>query len=374
MKRAILKPREERRIQRGHLWVYRNELETIPPLEDGDVADVYTHDGKFLARCFYQAEGGIAFRVLDYAQVDIDATFLAGRISRARGLRETLFPGSSVYRWTHGESDGLPGLVVDRYASVVHVHTSCAFYARHADVLVDAFMSGGDVTGVSLQFSGRREPRGTMPRQLRCDFGGIEVEIDLEKSQKTGLFLDQRLNRQWLRELAPNKRVLDCHAYVGAWSIEAAKAGAAQVTAVDSSAPAIERARHNAELNGVLERCSFETKDVSAKLQEDALYDIVILDPPALAKTRASAEKALGLYQSLNRDAMKRITPGGYLITSSCSHFVDREAFMEMLKRASRAAHRPLTLLALAGASPDHPVSLAMPETEYLKCAIARVD
>jgi len=339
-------------------------------LSDGEVVDVYTYEQRFLARGFHQSSGGIGVRVLAFHQTEIDDAWLSGTIAQARALRETLFPGSSVYRWLHGESDGLPGLIADRYGDAVHVHSSCAFYAQRLDPLVAAFTRGGDISGALFQMTGKSEWRGKANDEIECDFAGIKLGVDVRGGQKTGLFLDQRLNRKWLQSLAPGKRVLDGHTYAGAWSIEAALAGAASVLGVDSSNAAIDRARRNAALNGVERVCTFEEADIAEVLRRREVYDVVVLDPPALAKTRASAEKALGLYQSLNRDAIKCLAPGGYLITSSCSHFVDVEKFREMLKRAARSAERHCTMLALQGASPDHPVLMEMPETEYLKCAV----
>jgi 23S rRNA (cytosine1962-C5)-methyltransferase len=373
MNRLTLKPREERRVQRGHLWIYRNELHAVPPLDDGEIVDVYTYEQRFLARGFFQASGGIGVRALTFHQSEIDDAWLSGTIAQARALRETLFPGSQVYRWLHGESDGLPGLIADRYGDVVHVQSSCAFYAQRVDALAAAFTRGGDISGVLFQTSGKSEWRGQASDEIVCDFAGVKLCVDMRGGQKTGLFLDQRLNRKWLRTLAPGKRILDGHTYAGAWSIEAAMAGAQSVLGVDSSNAAIERARRNVALNDTGGVCAFEEADILEALRRQQTYDIIVLDPPALAKTRASVEKALGLYQVLNRDAIKSIAPGGYLITSSCSHFVDVEKFREMLKRAARSAERHCTVLAFEGASPDHPVLMEMPETEYLKCAVLQV-
>jgi 23S rRNA (cytosine1962-C5)-methyltransferase len=202
---------------------------------------------------------------------------------------------------------------------------------------------------------------------------GLSFALNLDTSQKTGMFLDQRVNCRTLDSLAPGARVLDGHCYAGLWSCHAARAGATEVLGVDTSAPAIEAARGNAERNGFTGQCRFECTDIRIALNRGERYDVVILDPPALAKSRAQATRALGLYQALNRDAMNCVEPGGYLITSSCSHFVDTPAFVEMLKRAAAAVHREVWTLEVRGAAPDHPVLMSMPETSYLCCAVLRI-
>lgn len=373
MKTAILLPKEDRRLLRGHVWAYRNEFATLPPLEDGEWVDILSHERRFIGRGFYQAEGGIAVRLISSDHIEPDGAFLNERIKAARLFRETLFPGSATYRWLHGESDGLPGLVADRYGAVVCAHSSCRFYIEYADDLLRAFVATPGVTGARLECCGKVIQHGDIPNPLECDFDGVRVAVNVVSGQKTGLFLDQRLNRKRMALFAAGRRVLDGHCHAGAWSAQAALAGATSVIGVDTSSSAIEQAQQTAELNGVGSTCAFECADILQVLSRSEMFDMIILDPPAFAKARSQKDKALGLYQSLNRDAIKIITSGGYLVSSSCSHFVAREEFVEMLKRAARAAQRSCALIELRGASPDHPVLLAMPETEYLTCAILRI-
>lgn len=366
---ATMLPREDRRLLRGHLWGYRNEFDQLPAIEDGGLVDVFTAKRRFVGRGFYQGTGGIAVRLLTRHQEDIDGGFFRGRIAAAGQLRERVLPGATTYRWVFGESDGLPGFVADRYGDVVAGKSSCAFYGQHADAIAKAFMEGG-ATAVQLDVPGGVRTFGSVPAELRGEMNGISLAVERDEAQKTGLFLDQRLNIAAACQFAGGAHVLDGHCYVGAWSCALAKAGAASVRGVDTSAPAIARAEANAALNGVEERCRFDTADVAAVLQEKTLYDMVILDPPALAKARGQQRKALGLYQALNAAAMQALKPGGILVTSSCSHFVTAADFAEVLKRASATARRPGLLLDFRGAAPDHPVLLSMPETEYLCCAI----
>lgn len=374
MKRLTLKAREERRLLRGHLWAYRNEFESFPDLADGDVVDVMSDRGRFVGRGFYQAEGGIAVRLLSRAPAAVDIKFFAERIDRARRFRDRLYPGESVYRWVFGESDGLPGLVADRYGPLVSAQASGAFYEGVAEDVARAFLAHEGVEGVRLAVASGVRTYGDVPRTVICDINGLHFSVDPDAGQKTGLYLDQRENWTLVKRFASGARVFDGHCYTGAWSCHAASYGAQQVLGVDTSKSAVEGARRHAEANGLADRCTFECVDVREALGRDERYDVAILDPPALAKSRRHASKALGLYQSLNRDAMAALVPGGILITSSCSHFVDATAFLEALKRAANSAQRQARVLEVRGAAPDHPVMLSMPETGYLTCVVLEVD
>jgi len=373
MKRLRLKPKEERRLLRGHLWAYRNEFAEVADLEDGALVDVYSDRGRLVGRGFYQAQGGIAVRILRRRQAPVDGAYLADRVGRALAFRTRLFPDETVYRWIHGESDGLPGLVADRYGAVVAASSSCAFYASIGDELAEAFLAHEGVSGFRLEVCGDVRRSGDVPDEAACTTDGLQLRVALEGGQKTGLFLDQRLNALAIRAHVRGARVLDGHCYVGLWSCHAALGGAREVRGVDSSEEAVGRATEHARLNGVDGVCRFEAADVAAVLNEGESYDCVLLDPPALAKSRPQAAKAQGLYQALNRSAMKAVSPGGILVTSCCSHFVPRERFLEALKRAATSAQRQVWILGVRGAAPDHPVLMAMPETAYLTCVTLRV-
>ena len=373
MIRCRLQAKEERRLLRGHLWAYRNEFAEIPETEDGEVVDVFSAQGRFVGRGFYQAQGGIAVRLLARRQCALDAAFLAEKLETALRFRERIFPGENVYRWVFGESDGLPGLVADRYGSLVSAQTACSFYRSRADALAQAFLSHDGVTGVRFVVCDQVQRFGDVPAQVECVVDGAKVGVAVEAGQKTGMFLDQRANAFAARRYASGARVLDAHCYIGLWTVHAALAGAAHVTAVDTSAPAVELAEANARRNGVEAHCEFACADVTEVLQRGDTYDLIVLDPPAFAKSHAHERKALGLYQTLNSVAMKAVASGGVLVTSSCSHFVSREWFMETLKRAATQVQRQVWILEERGAAPDHPVLMAMPETAYLKCVVLRV-
>lgn len=373
VKSATLNPKEERRLLRGHAWAYRNEFKQLPEAEDGEIVDVFAANRRFVGRGFYQKDGGIAVRILSRRQEDIDRAWLNERVAQALAFRQRLFPTGDVYRWVFGESDGLPGLVADRYGAVVSAQTACAFYAQRVEELSEIFLAQPGVSGVVLERAGRPQRFGEVPDAVDCVIDGVKAGFSLESGQKTGLFLDQRRNYLAMRPYAQGARVLDGHCYVGLWSCHAALAGAASVVGADTSAKAIELAQANAERNGVAGQCTFECAEIEALLDRGGAYDLVILDPPAFAKARNQSSKALARYQALNAAAMRVIEPGGILVTCSCSHFVDAPAFLETLKHAAATAQRQALLLEMRGASPDHPVLLSMPETAYLKCAVLRI-
>jgi len=373
MHRLILKPREERRLLRGHLWAYRNEFATAPDLPDGTLTDVYAPGGRFVARGFYQAEGGIAVRLLTRRQTGIDAAFIENRLTEALALRERLFPGETTYRWVFGESDGLPGLIVDRYGATAHAMSSCAFYREQSEAVVRGLMRHAGVAGVRCEWPGGVETAGDAPNDVEVVMEGLTYQVDLAGGQKTGLFLDQRVNARMMRTLAPGARVFDGHCYAGMWSMEAARAGATETVGVDSSQRAIAAATANAARNGLDARTRFVCGDVMETLQAtEAPYDVVLLDPPAWAKTRGAQGQARTLHQALHRAAFGALKPGGFMVTSTCSHHLDPADFVESIKRAARDVQRDALILETAGAAPDHPVLLAMPETRYLTCVALR--
>lgn len=373
MQTAILKEKEERRLLRGHLWAYRNEFAQLPEVGDGEIVDIVSLKGRLIARGFYQARGGIAVRILTDREEPIDSAFIARRVARAKRYRDSMYPAQSTYRWIHGESDGLPGLIADRYDGVVCAETTCAFYSQCAEDLANAFLSVDGVRGVRLEVNSTVQTFGDASGPVEVEINALRYLVDIDAGQKTGMFLDQRENCAMATRVAESARVFDGFCYAGQWSLNMAKANAAQVVGVDSSPAAIEAARRNAALNGLDDRCAFECGDTGDRLRRGERYDVIILDPPALAKSRGQTQKALGLYQSLNRDAMNALEHGGYLITSSCSHFVDMPAFQEMLKRAARSAQRDAWIVETRGAARDHPVLMSMPETAYLKCVMLRV-
>jgi 23S rRNA (cytosine1962-C5)-methyltransferase len=345
----------------------------VPELEDGDIFDVYASNSRFTGRAFYQARGGICGRILSFHQSSIDRDFFKKRLRNAEELRRKLFPGSTLYRWIHGESDGLPGLIIDRYDSALSIQTSCAFYQKHQPLLEEILLSWPGISFLSFSFRDSRSEAGETLESFQVELKGLKLGLSLSSTQKTGLFLDQRENWPLVEPFASGARVLDAFCYHGLWGLHAARAGASSVTCIDTSQAALDQAKENARLNELDQQCVFLREKVENHLQDSGLYDVIILDPPAFAKSRKQQRAAFALYENINVSALKKLAPGGMLISCSCSHFLDNTLFEEMLKRAARRAASQLQLLMMRGAAPDHPVLTAMPETAYLKCAVLRM-
>ena len=387
MKTVKLKNKEERRILRGHPWVFSNELQNMPAeLSPGDLVDVLDHAGRFIGRGYINPHTLIAVRILTRKQEEIDAGFFLRRISSARALREVLGFGGS-FRAVFSEGDGLPGLIVDKYADTLVVQSSTAgidgllgiitsalkeVYSPQAIVLRNDTASRG-IEGLTQE---QRVIHGTAAGPVLIEESGIQYTVDVLEGQKTGFFFDQRENRQALRDYVRGRRTLDCFCYVGAWSLNAARFGASEVIGLDSSQKAVDLATANAALNGL--HAQFIVADVFEELRklekQHERFNCIILDPPAFVKSRAKIREGLKGYKEINLRAMKLLEPGGVLVTCSCSHHVDQDLFKEMLIDAAYSAGRQARLLEMRSQARDHPMLLAARETQYLKCAILTIE
>ena len=393
--RLSLRPGLGRHLRAGHPWVFRKGLEQVPRIPAGSVVDV-TEGGKFVARGYFDPHSPIAVRVLTRDVRDtIDQAFLEGRIARALRLRRGLLDlsATNAFRWVHGEGDGLPGVVVDLYGTLAVVKLYSAGLTPYRGMLVEALrrvnpelsgVLGRDQAGEAETLEedagrgGGHVLWGEAPEQVTILEKGVRFRVDPWRGQKTGFFLDQRENRALVRHLAKGARVLNCFCFSGGFSVNAALGGATHVFSVDQDADAIALARDNFRENGLdPEKQDFLAADVFRLLQsfreEGRQFELVVLDPPAFAKTQRAVEAALDGYASLNRQALALVTPGGLLATSSCSARVSPEAFLGALKEAAGKAGVDLTLLEERYQPPDHPVALAFPEGRYLKFHVFRV-
>jgi 23S rRNA (cytosine1962-C5)-methyltransferase len=387
VKTVKLKNKEERRILRGHPWVFSNELQNASAeLLPGELVDVLDHGGRFIGRGYINPHTLIAVRILTRKQEEIDAGFFLRRIQAARSLREMLGFGDS-FRAVFSEGDGLPGLIVDKYADTLVVQSSTAgidgllgtitsalneVYSPQAIVLRNDTASRA-IEGLTQE---KQVIHGTAAGPVLIEESGIQYTIDVLEGQKTGFFFDQRENRQALKDIVQGKRTLDCFCYVGAWSLNAARFGASEVIGLDSSQKAVDLATANAALNGL--SAEFIVADVFEELRKlekrHERFNCIILDPPAFVKSRAKIREGLKGYKEINLRAMKLLEPGGVLVTCSCSHHVDQDLFKEMLIDAAYSAGRQARLLEMRSQARDHPILLAARETQYLKCAILVVD
>lgn len=376
------------RAQDGHPWVFAGEIETIGgDFAPGDLVTVVDHRGRFVGRGFINPASLIRVRLLTHRDEQVDDDFWLARLRAAWELRRS-FWAESAFRVVFAESDGLPGLVVDRFGPWLVMQTLALGVEVRRDFLVEALRSLTGCTGVFLRndapvrdLEGLPQERGPapgtppdLPTRVEVTEGDVRLWVDVAEGQKTGHFLDQRLNRAAAARLAPGARVLDAFSYTGGFAIHAARAGAREVLAIEASAWAVGLARENAELNGVADRCRFQEGNAFDLLrtldQERERFDLVILDPPAFARSREALEGALRGYKEINLRALHLLNPGGYLVTSSCSSHLDPDTFLGVVAGAARDAGRRVLVLEARGQPPDHPILLGYPESRYLKCLI----
>jgi 23S rRNA (cytosine1962-C5)-methyltransferase len=386
MKTIRLRDGKERSLLRRHPWVFAGSVDKGGG-DSGETVRVEASDGTFLAWGAYSGRSQIRVRAWSFDEAErIDEAFFARRIERALALRSRLPIDSDGVRLVHGEADGLPGLIVDRYADLLCAQFLSAGTERWKGAIADALLAATGCTRLyERSDSGVRGLEGLAAKTgwLRGE-GSTEVTIrehdwkltlDVAEGHKTGFYLDQRDNRArfaaWVGQLGV-RRVLNCYCYTGGFTIAALAGGAAQVTSVDSSAPALARVRSHVALNGFDDALStLADADVNAFLREQlkagAQFDAIVLDPPKFAPTAAHAERAARAYKDINRLALKLLAPGGLLLTFSCSGGVGAELFHKIVAGAGIDAGVDGALLARLEAAPDHPTTLFFPEGEYLK-------
>ena len=384
--RLVLRKNQDRRLRGGHPWVFSNEVAMVEGAPaDGDLVEIADFRGAFLGRAYYNRRSLICARLLTRGRDEVDEAFFVRRIERALKLREAIEPGAAAERVVYGESDQLPGLVVDRYgdwlavqvltlgievrAELVRAALERVLRPRGVMRIADSALRA--LEGLPLE---RGVWWGEVPERIEVVLEGLTLEVDLHGGQKTGLYLDQRQNRRRAEARARDQRVLDLFCYQGEWALHAARGGATEVLAVDSSAPALAIAGRNAERNGLAGRIHFRQGDCFDVVREleraGERFGMVLLDPPALIKSRNHLAGGARAYRDINRAAMGLLAEGGILISCSCSHHLEDPLFRQVLIEAARAARRPFRVLDWAGEAPDHPQLLAVPETHYLKCAV----
>lgn len=387
-----IRPKHSRRVRAGHPWLYSNEIEMTPEtraLAPGTVVAVADSGGERLGAATFNPGYLIAARMLSRdAGAAIDAGWLAGRLERARALRDRLLD-APCYRLVHGEADGLPGLVVDRYGGICVAQLNSAGMERLGDALGEALFAALPIGGAVIRRdgSGRRfegletgppVSLGETETPVRIVENGCGFLADPLEGQKTGWFFDHRENRARAAALSAGCSVLDLYCYLGGFGIQAAAAGAASALGIDRSAPALDLARRTAAENGLAERCRFLRGDVFEALEEFAAegrtFDVVIADPPAFVKVRKDLKPGLRGYRKLVRLAAAATAPRGILCVASCSFHVDALMLGEQIRRGLADAGRSGRILHLGGAGPDHPVHPHLAESAYLKCFFLQLD
>ena len=380
-----LKPNANSRVLAGHPWVFANEcVELLPPAQDGAVVECRDAKGRFLGTGIYNSKSQIVWRRLSRDRTELDETYLRSALTRALALREGL---GEFKRLVWSESDDLPGVVVDQFDDtlVAQIQTLAmeqrsallgdllAELAKPAEIIFRNDANIRKLEGLPVEVH-TRSGTAWAPRWVQID--GLDYWLDLQGGQKTGFYLDQRLQHAAVAKYAPGKRVLDAFCNQGSFALHCARAGAASVRGLDSAFDAIGQSKKNAERNGLA--ADFVAANVfdwfTAQRDVAPAWDLIILDPPPFAKSKSALEGALRGYKEINLRAMKALTPGGVLATYTCSHHMQEAQLREVLAEAAADAKRRVHVLEWCHQPPDHPVLVTMPESEYLRGYILRVE
>jgi len=393
---VLLRPGEADRVLAGHPWIYQGSILRLSrPAEDGDLVQVKDHRQRFLGTGFFNSKSRIHVRVIAPERVEVTPAFFDQRIRAALAVRQRHLPQARSFRVVNAESDLLSGLIVDKYEDVLVVQISSLGMERRKAMIVDVLRSIFsprlilERSEMSFRkFEGLPEANGVLfgelpegaPAIQSIRLNGLQFEVDLRAGHKTGFYLDQQANYLAVASLiarTPGAQVLDCFSFLGGFALHAARAGAAHVHALDQSAEVIAAAQRLAALNGLADRCSFETANVFDWLKAQSTtapnekliprFDAIVLDPPSFTRTRAAVPDALRGYKEIHLRSLKLLKLGGTLATFCCSHHVDAGMFLDTILSAAYDAHRLLRRVATYSQSPDHPVIPSIPETEYLK-------
>ncbi len=387
-----LKKHEDRRLRNGNPWIYSNEVDVahtpLSAFTPGQAVVIENHEGRALGAGYINPHSLICVRLLSRdPTVQFDKDFFSQRIQNALKLRERLF-SAPFYRLVFGESDGLPGLVIDRYGDVLVLQITAAGMDKLKDEIraallellqPKAILMRNDVPVREIEkLTCAVEPLyGEPPQKIELSENNARFSVPIWSGQKTGWFYDQRTNRASLLKYVKGKRVLDVFCYLGAWSIQAALHGASEVQCVDSSAQALEWLQENATLNNVQDKIKLLNEDAFKALvrlhEAQEKFDVIILDPPAFVKKRKDFKEGFNAYRRLNELAMRLLTTDGILISASCSMHLQRDDLRDVLSAAACRYDRTLQIIEQGHQAPDHPIHPAIPETDYLKAFVTRV-
>ncbi|MDT3718847.1 class I SAM-dependent rRNA methyltransferase [Pseudomonas oryzihabitans] len=390
--RLRLKANADRRLRAGHLWVYSNEVDVVAtPLtafEPGDQAILETTSGKPLGLVALSPNNLICARLFsrDTGYL-LDKSLLVHRFKVALSLRERLF-GSHCYRLVYGDSDFLPGLVIDRFNDILVVQIASATMERQRDAILAALLQVFKPQGVLWKNDGSARTAegltsyvevayGEVPDWVALEENGVRFEAPVREGQKTGWFYDHRLNRARLAPYVEGKRVLDLFSYIGGWGVQAAAFGASEVMCVDASGFALDGVERNATLNGLAEKLVCVEGDVFEALKElkagEEKFDVIVADPPAFIKKRKDLKNGEAAYRRLNEQAMRLLNKDGILVSASCSMHLPEDDLQNILLGSARHLDRNLQILERGAQGPDHPVHPAIPETRYIKSLTCRL-
>ena len=381
-------PGKEKRVYHRHPWIFRSDIARIDgTYVPGDILDIYSSKGKFLARGFYNPASQIALRIMTYHEEPVNSDFIFQRVHDAVEYRRS-FADLRSCSLIFAESDRLPALIVDSFGDTLVLQCLALGMEHFKQDVVNALVSELHPAGIwerndvpVRRLEGLEMQTGLLygfvPDQVYMEENGIKFLVDVKEGQKTGFFLDQKENRAAIAPFVKGKKVLDCFTHTGSFALHAGFYGAADVTGIDISEYACEFATENAKLNGLDNRVKFITANAFDLLAEESRsgrkYDVIILDPPAFTKSRSTIESAKRGYKEINLRAMKMVESGGYLISCSCSQHISPALFQDIILDAANDAHVLLRQVEFRTQGKDHPILPSSPETQYLKCGIYQV-
>lgn len=373
----------QKKLLQGHPWVYGNEIERVEgEIEDGGLVTVVDFRGRYMGTGFYNSKSLITVRLLTHRQEEITDELIASRVKAACDYRRFVMnrPGTDSCRLIYGEADRLPGVIADRFGGVIVLQVLALGMERFTQTIADALLACEKPDCLLLQNDDairRKEGMecftrvlyGTLPEENIIHENGVKLAVDVLGGQKTGYFLDQKDNHLFVRQFCKDARVLDCFSYIGAFALNAAVAGAKEVTAVDISEAAVQLIEKNAALNGadITAVCANCFDFLRAQVKAGEKYDVVVLDPPAFTKAHANMASACRGYKEIALSAMRLLPAGGVLATHSCSYHMPEEVFVNTVLSAAQDLHRQVRVITLRRQDIDHPVLAGYPESHYLK-------
>lgn len=390
MSTAQLRRKISPRVINGHPWVFANEIDSVDPsAQDGDVLTLVNHEGRFVGKGYYNSRSQIRIRLLTRQPDEvIDAAYFHRRIEQCWAYRKKLGYVENC-RLVFGEADSLPQLIIDKFNDHFVIQTLALGIDRWKPALVQALETIFQPKGIYerndvpvRELEGLPQQKGFLSApfdtRIHIQENGLRFLVDLEQGQKTGYFLDQQDNRRAIQHIVKGAEVLGAFTYTGTFEVHAAHYGARSVLGLDISASAVEMANANAALNGLSDRCRFETANAFDVLKawgkEGRAYDVVMLDPPAFTKSRETIQKAITGYKEINLRGMKLVRPGGFLVTSSCTNLIQPDLFLQIIEMAAKDARRKIRQVTFQTQSADHPIVWGQENTQYLKFLIVQVE
>lgn len=388
MNKVFLKKNRDKRIKFGHLWVFSNEIDrTSNHSDNGDLVEVISSNGEFIGIGFYNKNSLIAVRIITKSQEINLNKILAERFQSAFNLRKDLYPNRNSFRFIFSESDFVPGLIIDKYNDSFVLQVNSFGIHKNINTVIEILKYNFDAKNILTKNDNYLRKLEGLPEEDEIylgspaaeiiDDGSMQYRIDFSQSQKTGFYFDQSDNRFFIERLVKEKTVADIFCNCGGFGLHALKAGAVKVNFVDSSEREIENVKFNLSLNRMQGDTSFYTADafdfLNDQIKDEINYDVVMVDPPAFAKSKKSLPTAVKGYEKLNKLALQIVKDGGYLATSSCSYHIKKEDFLSVINKAAAKSHKAIQMIYFNGASLDHPVLPSMEETAYLKFAVFKV-